>query len=339
MKILIFFFLMVSSFVFADKRIEFIDINNGDVEVLTQILQKKNFDGKVVKSDLSHYGLKKDRSRWGKLLRKFYSPKVKVEEDVVKIVFNNINVHYRRDLDLSRLPKEKMVLFMWEPSTILRKMYSSRVKTWFSRIYTWDDDLVDNKIFFKFYYPVLHPMIPNVPSFEEKKLCTLVSSNNLGKYPNELYKERRNAIDFFEKVGEKGFEFYGRGWDKTEHPSYLGPITDKINTIKNYRFSICYENSKDIKGYVTEKIFDCFAAGTIPIYWGASNIEIYVPKDCFIDRRDFKNLDELHAFLKDMRQQEYEGYLQRIRNYLESDQAKLFSQENFENIFYESIEK
>lgn len=339
MKYFLFLLLTLSSFVFAEKKVELVSIYATDVEFLTQILHKKNFSARVVKSDLSHYNLKKDRTRWGKLLRKIYSPKVAVGDDVVKIIFSNINVHYRRDLDLSRLPKEKMVLFMWEPPTTLRKMYSKRLKNWFSRIYTWDDDLVDNKTYFKFYYPVLRAMIPNIPSFEEKKLCTLVSSNNRGKYPNELYKERRNAIDFFEKIGEKGFEFYGRGWEKTEHPSYQGAISDKINTIKNYRFSICYENSQDLKGYITEKIFDCFAAGNIPIYWGASNIETYIPKDCFIDRREFESLDKLYRFIKNMGQEEYEGYLERIRNYLDSDQAKLFSQENYENIFYESVEK
>ena len=36
---------------------------------------------------------------------------------------------------------------------------------------------------------------------------------------------------------------------------------------KNYRFVLCFENEL-YPGYVTEKVFDAWTAGTIPIYWG-----------------------------------------------------------------------
>ena len=49
--------------------------------------------------------------------------------------------------------------------------------------------------------------------------------------------------------------------------------------MQHYRFYICYENTEGVEDYITEKIFDCFAAGFVPIYWGASNIEKYIPKN------------------------------------------------------------
>jgi hypothetical protein len=88
---------------------------------------------------------------------------------------------------------------------------------------------------------------------------------------------------------------------------------------------------------VTEKIFDCFAAGTIPIYWGASNVEDYIPKDCFIDRRNFAGMEELYAFLKVMDKETYEGYLTRIRTFLNSDAAKKFTQHQLEEDFYRAV--
>lgn len=45
----------------------------------------------------------------------------------------------------------------------------------------------------------------------------------------------------------------------------------KLEAVKDYRFSITIEND-DHPGYYTEKITDCFATGTIPIYWGDPNI-------------------------------------------------------------------
>ena len=107
--------------------------------------------------------------------------------------------------------------------------------------------------------------------------------------------------------------------------------------MKNYKFAICYENCQNVKGYITEKIFDCFASGTIPIYWGASNVTDYIPKDCFIDRRDFGSLDELYTFLKRMGKEEYDGYLQRSAAYLQSDKAQLFSRDHFDEIFIEAV--
>lgn len=42
---------------------------------------------------------------------------------------------------------------------------------------------------------------------------------------------------------------------------------DKQLYLRNFRFNICPENA-DAKGYCTEKIFDAFLSGTIPIYHG-----------------------------------------------------------------------
>jgi hypothetical protein len=47
---------------------------------------------------------------------------------------------------------------------------------------------------------------------------------------------------------------------------------DKKEYLKQFLFNICAENAS-VKGYVTEKIFDALAAGTIPIYWGDRNPE------------------------------------------------------------------
>lgn len=45
---------------------------------------------------------------------------------------------------------------------------------------------------------------------------------------------------------------------------------NKIEYLKNFKFNICPENS-NTHNYVTEKIFQSFVAGTIPIYYGAEN--------------------------------------------------------------------
>lgn len=228
-----------------------------------------------------------------------------------------------KTFDFASVPKEKLVLFLWEPPTVEPEGYD--LVQHFGKVYTWDDDLVDNVKFFKFYYPELQSRGEVVP-FKKKKFCCMVARKQKSKHPKELYSERLRVIRYFE--GKKGFDLYGKGWKKGK-----GAIPDKKAVIREYKFTFSYENMKDVKGYVTEKMFDCFAAGTVPIYWGASNITDYVPERCFVDRRKFKNEKELVRFLAKMSPETYQGYLDCAEEFLKSDQAQLFSVENFVKIF------
>ncbi len=232
-----------------------------------------------------------------------------------------------------KFPQKKLLLFMWEPPTVIE--YTAEHLSHYKRVYTWDDDLVDNKKFFKFYYPELKSMMKNFPSFEEKKLVTQMSSNKKSKHSRELYSERERVIQFFED--KKDFDFYGFAWEDKGYKNYRGSVDNKLETLKNYRFNVCYENIYDVRGYITEKIFDSFAAGAIPIYWGASNVTDYIPKNCFIDRRDFKDFAAVYEYIRTMDKATYETYLKNIEAFLQSDKAKLFSNEMFEVIFMEAI--
>jgi hypothetical protein len=61
----------------------------------------------------------------------------------------------------------------------------------------------------------------------------------------------------------KDIDLFGRG---SAHP-----IERKEEGLDEYRFSIAIENSR-ADNYFTEKLLDCFATGTIPIYWGCPNL-------------------------------------------------------------------
>lgn len=225
--------------------------------------------------------------------------------------------------DFKKFPKESLTLVIWEPPTVQPEGYE--LHKHFSKVFTWDDDLVDGKHFFKFHYPVLKPRISDVVPFEKKKFCTLIASRLSSKHPKELYSEREKTIRFFEdKPGE--FDLYGRNWEKRKFKNYKGPIDDKISVLKGYQYCICYENTRDVKGYITEKIFDCFEAGVVPVYWGAGNVDKYIPPACFIDRRLFKTEDALYKFLKNISPKQYAAYLEAAESFLKSAQAQVFSE-------------
>ena len=59
----------------------------------------------------------------------------------------------------------------------------------------------------------------------------------------------------------------------------------KIDTLRRFKFCVAVENS-EMPHYVTEKVFDSFVAGCVPVYFGAPNILDYVPhRDAIIDVR------------------------------------------------------
>lgn len=238
---------------------------------------------------------------------------------------------------LSQYPKDKLVLFLFEPPTTVPKNYKKKYHKYFSKIFTFNDALVDGKKYFKFYYPELRLPLKGQKPFLEKKLVTLIARNKTSNYPSELYTKRQDTIRSFEKIIPKEFDFYGEGWPQSDYASYKGPLKSK-DILENYKFLLCYENTQKIDGYITEKIFDAFFYGCVPIYLGSGNIEKYIPKNCFIDKRLFSNDRELIEFLKKIDEKEYGIYLKAINAFLKSSSSFYFTPKYFLKVFDFAIE-
>lgn len=251
-------------------------------------------------------------------------------------------------------------LCLFECEVIKPRSWDVSRHSQFSKIFTWNDELVDNKKYFKINFSHkfpedkdLHCSLQN--HFSEKKFCTLISGNKKVKHKLELYTERVRTIRWFETNTTEEFDLYGFGWDKftstnrymsfivsriplltklfaPKFSSYKGQVESKFETLRNYKFAICYENARDIPGYITEKIFDCFFAGCVPVYWGAPNIGIHIPKNCFVDRRDFSSNEELYSYLKKISVEEYEQIQMNIVNYIFSTKSAPFRAETFSEV-------
>lgn len=237
---------------------------------------------------------------------------------------------------LERYPKEKLILFLWEPPSVIPENYEKKYHYPFSKVYTWRDDFIDNVKYFKLRYAVHNPMIEDLVDFSFKRFATTISANKDSPYPTELYTERRKLINFYETFAHEDFDFYGKGWPDT-YKTYQGPVDKKVDYLKHYKFAYAYENIKGMPGYISEKIFDCFQAGAVPIYWGAPNVTETIPKECFIAREDFSDDHELYRFLKGMSEETYQGYIENIRKFLDSDAAKLHTIDYFVKFFLDII--
>jgi hypothetical protein len=119
-------------------------------------------------------------------------------------------------------------------------------------------------------------------------------------------------------------------------PSWKGAVPVKNAVMRQYRFALCYENAV-FPGYVTEKIFDGFFAGCVPIYRGAPDVADFIPARAFIDMRNFKNYDELYRYLKAMPEPEYEACLAAIEDFVRGDRIRPFTGESFANVMLQQI--
>jgi hypothetical protein len=88
------------------------------------------------------------------------------------------------------------------------------------------------------------------------------------------HKGHRLRLQFLDRLKKSAvpFDLFGRGFN---------PIADKWDGLAPYRYALAVENYAG-PDYWTEKIADCFLAGTMPIYFGATNISDYFPKESYV---------------------------------------------------------
>lgn len=257
--------------------------------------------------------------------------------------------------------RKKNILFIGEPPIINPFSFMKIFLFFFPKVFTWNDNLVDNIKYFKYVLPkeIKNIKIKKVP-FKDKKLLVLMNSNlapflpfQLLSYPvKELYTERARAVDFFDRYYPNNFALYGRGWNKPQrfsigqrllgfkkYATYKGkfPEKDKYKILSGFKFCLCFENSA-VTGYISEKIIECFKVGVVPVYWGAPNISDYINPKCFIDYRKFRTFEELANFLSKMDERTYDGYIKEIEKLLLSRKFLSFwSAETFAETFLQAV--
>jgi len=74
------------------------------------------------------------------------------------------------------------------------------------------------------------------------------------------------------------------------------PVGNKLELASQYRFMLCFENDL-YPGYVTEKIFDAWASGVVPLWWGLDR-EQSLNSDSLINLADFESLEEFKNYVK-----------------------------------------
>ena len=152
---------------------------------------------------------------------------------------------------------KRKIAWILEPRAIHPHVYQwiEQNNRLFDYVFTFDTDLIERGENY-LYYPHGRCWINGEPTTTNKdKHCSIIASGKNFAIGHQL---RHTII----QNKYQGVDVFGYGYK---------PVESKREALDAYKFSITIENSIQ-PGYWTEKIVDCFATKTIPIFWGDKSI-------------------------------------------------------------------
>jgi hypothetical protein len=189
---------------------------------------------------------------------------------------------------------------------VIKKVVSnlSEYKKKYRHIFTHDRRILRiDSDFFKFNIPPALPWIQDRQIYNKTKGISFIGSNK------RMCKGHMFRQDIITKY-EDQVDHFGRGFEGRELPWTIksGNFEEsgKILGLKDYMFSIAMEND-NYNDIFCEKTTDCFATGTIPVFWGTRNIGNYFDADGIVFLED---IGDLGILTKEF----YESKLEHVEN-------------------------
>jgi len=219
----------------------------------------------------------------------------------------------------------KQVMLLIEPRSIQPNVYeyALQVANQYEYVFTHDSKLLN--------------VLPNAKPIlwggvwcrsENPKKTKLISMTSSDKELCNLHKER---IKIARKYKDK-IDVYGT----IDGGNYCDPI----DTLEPYMYSVVIENYID-DIWFTEKICNCFATKTIPIYYGARDIGKYFNKNGILICDGISKLDhdiDLFLFAKDYWFKKHYNYPE-VQKAIEENYELSKQYEKFDEWLYKTYEK
>jgi len=236
-----------------------------------------------------------------------------------------------------------------EPPVVAPKLYEAlpKLTELFDRVYIhnihgdgYSMAGVDISRLRKLYWPIAyqdvqHPFWDNQDRL--RRIVAISGNHNPRFRKREQYSTRIEAMADLAKLGV--VDLFGRGWDQWWSRNalwwpywrnrqalisiYQGSCPSKFEVLSRYQFCLCFENMA-MDGYITEKIFDCFYAGTIPLYLGAPDISKYIPEEIYIDCRNFSSWSAMWKAVSALSESRMMVMRQAMRDFLKSESGIRF---------------
>ena len=138
-------------------------------------------------------------------------------------------------------------------------------------------------------------MIPNIDEVKKITLpkdpipkATFVAKNC---WPKNNRNEYIQEIDSLIGVVAPSSCFHNSEWPKCGERD-----CSKVEVIRNYKIHLAFENGASTN-FVTDKIYQAFEAGVLPVWMGTRDVSKAVPKGSYIDVADFDSPKSLSLYL------------------------------------------
>lgn len=106
------------------------------------------------------------------------------------------------------------------------------------------------------------------PIPRKTKLLSVITSN---KAFTQGHIDRLRFVKILKEHYGDSIDVFGHGFRS---------VDDKWEALAPYKYHIVIENSSE-PYYWTEKLSDCLLAGAFPLYYGCTNLEDYIPRECY----------------------------------------------------------
>lgn len=145
----------------------------------------------------------------------------------------------------------------------------------FNYILTYNEELLSlDKRFIKYLWGGSWIMPEDRQIYPKTKNISIIAS---WKKDTEGHRLRHEVI---ERFGDK-IDVYGNGYKFVE---------SKLEALKDYRYTIVIENER-MDNWMTEKLNDAIATGTVPIYWGCKSVGEYYSKNGMIICKSIEEIE------------------------------------------------
>ena len=165
------------------------------------------------------------------------------------------NVYF---LDNTDRNEENAIALLVEPRSIIPGTYLWMEENYkkFRYVFTFDSQLLELPNAKLLLYGQITAEFPDDP--KDKSISMVASDKDFCEGHRNRQKVARELSTYIDTYGR----FKGKGY------------CDDADFLKNYRFNVAMENYAD-GHYFTEKICNCLASRTVPIYWGCPCIDRY----------------------------------------------------------------
>lgn len=264
-----------------------------------------------------------------------------------------------REIRKRGLIKKDCTLIRMEPSVVLPANFSKTRNRQFGKILTLGGQF--SKHSGSLGWPLVWPnrkKIYEIGSSNRSEKVVLINGNKISLIKGELYSLRRKSIKSITNL-----DLFGTSWDSSKYsrlkilirnfifalisfrlprfsgvklwfqsyPESKGEVDNKLTTLSSYKYALVIENSAE---YMSEKLFDAFFAGCIPIYVGP-NVENYgIPKNIVVQAEP--NLKSIEQALETAKEMNFENFQQDLRKFLSDE--KTIEKWSHENVYARMLE-